>query len=467
VVFSEANATVLNEDAQLRFEYNPTKVAKTVTLDANASYTGVDGKVYSGSVTLQPYTSLILVKDTGTTTTTTTTTTTALNAAATTASINCFGETTTTTVSATGGKSPYTGTGTYTVSAGRGSLMIAPITAAAGKYTSFYYTIGAVSSAKNYVLKFSTLRSAGTAGLMASLRQTGSPYTVLTAKQTDTIGTSRVDHSFLFIAPASQTNASFYIQLEQTAGNTYIDNIAVYEATATGQLIGNNLYAYGQFETDIKNVFVYSGNANHIAAWDSTSKISSTYYYTVKDADSSTSVAEVKTSQPAAPLTATATASGKITVTGGTTTVVVSATGGTSPYAGTGSFVKGVGTYSFTVTDAKGCTSVATITLTLSAARTLSTSTTTTTAATGSSSTPLQLSVFPNPTSASFGLMVEGGTNEKVSVLVYSAEGKILYQTTGNTNTKYTFGNSFMAGIYIVKVVQGNSIQTLKLLKTN
>jgi hypothetical protein len=50
---------------------------------------------------------------------------------------------------------------------------------------------------------------------------------------------------------------------------------------------------------------------------------------------------------------------------------------------------------------------------------------------------------------------------------VYSAEGKILYQTTGNTNTKYTFGNSFMTGIYIVKVVQGNTIQTLKLLKTN
>jgi hypothetical protein len=373
-------------------------------------------------------------------------------------------------VSATGGKSPYSGTGIFNVSAGKGSLKVTPITATTGSYTSIYYAIGAISSAKNYVLKFSTLRSAGTAGLMASIRQTGSPYTVLTAKQTATIGTSRIDHSFLFTAPPSETNASFYIQIEQTAGSTYIDNIAVYEATSTGQLIGSNLYAFGQFETDIKNVFVYSGNANHTAAWDSTSKINSTYYYTVKDADSSTSVAEVKTSQPAAPLKATATASGKITVTGGTTTVVVSATGGTSPYTGTGSFVLGVGTYNFTVTDAKGCTSVATITLTLTAARTLSTSTTTAvidSTSTISDTRLLHISAFPNPTSTSFGLMVEGGTNEKVGVQVYSVEGKVLYQTTGNTNMKYTFGNSFMAGIYIVKVIQGNSIQTLKLLKTN
>ncbi len=40
----------------------------------------------------------------------------------------------------------------------------------------------------------------------------------------------------------------------------------------------------------------------------------------------------------------------------GTTTVMVSALGGTQPYSGTGNFIISEGTYNYTVTDAKGCT---------------------------------------------------------------------------------------------------------------
>ena len=92
---------------------------------------------------------------------------------------------------------------------------------------------------------------------------------------------------------------------------------------------------------------------------------------------------------------------------------MVKATGGTAPYTGTGSFVKGVGTYNYTVTDAKGCTSAATISLTVTAAKRAvkATSPTTTAAAVVIDSTSvvipvsktLQLAVFPNPTTTSFG----------------------------------------------------------------
>jgi parallel beta-helix repeat protein len=54
-----------------------------------------------------------------------------------------------------------------------------------------------------------------------------------------------------------------------------------------------------------------------------------------------------------APLDALA-SSGSINCNGGTTTVVVSATGGTSPYTGTGSFTVAAGNYKYFVTDAKG-----------------------------------------------------------------------------------------------------------------
>ncbi|MGY4884092.1 MAG: right-handed parallel beta-helix repeat-containing protein, partial [Nanobdellota archaeon] len=44
----------------IRFEYNPTKVDKIIPLDR--AYVDVTGKLYSGSVTLKPYTSIILIK---------------------------------------------------------------------------------------------------------------------------------------------------------------------------------------------------------------------------------------------------------------------------------------------------------------------------------------------------------------------------------------------------------------------
>ena len=52
---------------------------------------------------------------------------------------------------------------------------------------------------------------------------------------------------------------------------------------------------------------------------------------------------------------------GTIACNGGTTTVTVSATGGTAPYEGTGTFTVIAGAYSFTVTDANGCTSITTV----------------------------------------------------------------------------------------------------------
>jgi hypothetical protein len=79
------------------------------------------------------------------------------------------------------------------------------------------------------------------------------------------------------------------------------------------------------------------------------------YTYTVTDANGCTSVASGTIAQPA-PIVVTATFA-PITVFGGTTTVNVSATGGTAPYAsGVGAFVRADGTFSFIVTDANGCT---------------------------------------------------------------------------------------------------------------
>ncbi|MFM9008399.1 MAG: BspA family leucine-rich repeat surface protein, partial [Bacteroidota bacterium] len=83
------------------------------------------------------------------------------------------------------------------------------------------------------------------------------------------------------------------------------------------------------------------------------------YSYTVTDANGCTSTASGTVSQPGI-LSATATA-GTINCNSSTTDVTVSATGGTAPYTGTGVFTVSEGTYSYTVTDANGCTASASI----------------------------------------------------------------------------------------------------------
>ncbi|MBK8444978.1 MAG: T9SS type A sorting domain-containing protein [Sphingobacteriales bacterium] len=86
------------------------------------------------------------------------------------------------------------------------------------------------------------------------------------------------------------------------------------------------------------------------------------YSYTVTDANGCTSTVSGTITQPSA-LVASA-VEGSVDCNGGTTTVTVSATGGTAPYSGTGTFTVSAGAYSYTVTDANGCTSTISGTIT-------------------------------------------------------------------------------------------------------
>jgi len=78
----------------------------------------------------------------------------------------------------------------------------------------------------------------------------------------------------------------------------------------------------------------------------------------------------------------------------------------------------------------------------------------------------LRISGYPNPSYNEFGLRLEGGSDQKVEISVIAADGKAVYKTTGATNKTYKFGNNFMPGLYLIKVIQDNKIQTLKVIKT-
>src|SRR5204862_6180528 len=78
------------------------------------------------------------------------------------------------------------------------------------------------------------------------------------------------------------------------------------------------------------------------------------YTSTVTDAKGCTAQARGNISEPAA-LTASKT-EGTISCHGGTTTVTITASGGTAPYTGDGAHTVSAGAYSFAVADAKVCT---------------------------------------------------------------------------------------------------------------
>ena len=60
IQFYEATTTPTNADDYIRFEYNPSNSVRTIAL--NATYVSVNNTQYSGSVALQPFTSIVLIK---------------------------------------------------------------------------------------------------------------------------------------------------------------------------------------------------------------------------------------------------------------------------------------------------------------------------------------------------------------------------------------------------------------------
>ncbi|MBC7948686.1 MAG: SprB repeat-containing protein, partial [Chitinophagaceae bacterium] len=82
-----------------------------------------------------------------------------------------------------------------------------------------------------------------------------------------------------------------------------------------------------------------------------------TYSVVVTGTGTCSATASVLVSQPTT-LVASSSATPIPNCGGPTTTVTVSGSGGTAPYSGTGTFTVSAGAYSFTVTDANGCTAV-------------------------------------------------------------------------------------------------------------
>ncbi len=80
---------------------------------------------------------------------------------------------------------------------------------------------------------------------------------------------------------------------------------------------------------------------------------------------------------------------------------------------------------------------------------------------------PINASIAPNPTTSAFNLTLSGlhAAKEKVSVKVMDVQGRILKTFSMMPNDRLNFGNELKAGSYLVEVIQGNQVKTMRVMK--
>ncbi len=160
-------------------------------------------------------------------------------------------------------------------------------------------------------------------------------------------------------------------------------------------------------------------------------EIAGTYSYTVTDDNGCTNTTSIIVTEPTV-LSASSSAT-SILCNGGNAIVTVTGSGGTSSYTGEGPFTETAGTYSYTVTDANGCTSTTSVTVT----------------------EPTILSASVNATSNP---TICGGTNGSIDISV----------TGGTTSYSFLWNNSVVtedltaigAGSYSVICTDSNGCTT-------
>ncbi len=346
----------------------------TVTVTATG---GVTPYVGTGSFTVTAGTYNYTVTDANAgsvTTSITVTQPTAISVTTNNGTIAVYGGTTSVSVNATGG----TGTFTYKLNSGTYQSSSVFTGVAAGNHTVTVKDANGCTSTKSFALTQpaapATLVATSSAGFIAC----NGGSTVVTVLATG--GVSPYTGAGTFNVSAGTYNYT----VTDASGNTTSTSITVVQPSAISVSVATGTIAVFGGTTDV-TVTSNGGTGSHTYKLDGSVYQSSNTFslvsagshtITVKDANGCTSVRNFNITQPAAPSPLIVTsAAGTINCNGSTTTVTVSATGGTAPYTGTGSFTVNAGTFNYIVTDINGTTATTSITVTQPSAITASVST--------------------------------------------------------------------------------------------
>ncbi len=291
-------------------------VSPTSTTDYTFSYTSAESCVTDVSTTISVSTIVVSISSTP---------------------ILCNGGTSDITVTATGGTAPYTGTGTFNVSGGTYDYTV---TDASGCSTTETITVIEPAALVASITADSILCNGDSVNITVTATGGMAPYS-----GTGVFNQGAGIYNYT-ITDANGCTATASITLtEPTLMAVFTSCPAILCNGGTQDMA---VFAFG-------GITPYSGTGVFNVG-------AGTYAYTIIDANGCTAIATHTVTEPA-PTVVSSVTSTSIDCNGGTSVVTVSATGGATPYTGTGAFTVMAGTQSFTVTDADGCSSTETITI--------------------------------------------------------------------------------------------------------
>ena len=350
---------------------------------------------------------------------------TVLNATSTQTAITCFGGSTSITVSATGGTAPYTGTGVFTVSAGNYAYIVTDasgtrdtvnvsitqptaitvsvssgtITTTGGTTSVLINATGGTGSSYTYSLDAGVFQTSPTfnnvssgnhnvnvkdangcvvlksffinAPVVSTLIATATSGAISCNGGTTTVTVSATGGTAPYTGTGTfSANAGLHTYtVTDINGNTQSTSVTLTQPTAiTVSLVAGTIAVYGGSTTI--TVTSTGGTGTRTFKLDNgsfqTSNIFSNvlagvHSITVMDANGCTQTGSITINQPAAIALSINTVATSILCSGNTSIITITASGGTAPYTGTGSFTVFAGVHSYTVTDAVGTTRTSSI----------------------------------------------------------------------------------------------------------
>ncbi|MFN5355655.1 MAG: T9SS type A sorting domain-containing protein, partial [Bacteroidota bacterium] len=164
-------------------------------------------------------------------------------------------------------------------------------------------------------------------------------------------------------------SGSYNVTVTDANGCTTSSGVTITQPAAAlgGSVSGTNVDCNGN-ATGAADLSVTGGTAPYSYSWnngaitqDLSGLVAGTYTVVITDANGCSATRSITITEPATLVASSSNTS--VTCLGATSTITVSAVGGTAPYSGTGDYTVVAGTYSYTVTDANGCTSTTNITV--------------------------------------------------------------------------------------------------------
>ena len=78
----------------------------------------------------------------------------------------------------------------------------------------------------------------------------------------------------------------------------------------------------------------------------------------------------------------------------------------------------------------------------------------------------LELVAWPNPIEEYSILKLKSiNIQDKITIQIFDVNGRLVEYKTGEPNKEYRIGDSFQSGLYIINVLQANTLKQVKLIK--